>query len=1237
MDVEVPGDDWEFPEEEEEETTGNPEAHPTKLKPSPTLPSREEVAQHYATHCPYRSWCPICVAASAREDPHRRKTAGRDSESGLPVVAIDYELLEEKITVLVARDLESGATLAYDCEAKGPSDAWMIKQFVKDLEDWGRKDVCIKSDGEPAIIAVQSALAEARTGRTVPLNPPAYNPKANGVAEKAVQDVTDIVRRQILGLESRLKKKVEARLPIVTWILRHAAWTLTRFQVGHDGMTPWRRLVGRSWNGYLAEMGEQVMGKLALKRPANVKKTKRGKKKLEARCVKGTWVGIYPRTGEHILVTTAGDAIRVRTIHRLVEEERWNADVVLAIRSTPRKPCPSAGHADPMPRRVEASEEQPTSGANLERPETDEWRSCPRELQITERLLGKFGYTPGCAGCTFKENELLGHRPHNVTCRQRIYERMTQDADEIDRLNRNEARLGRTPDIPRPNATDFAKAAAAAKPEAEPLREQAQRPTEASESQSHGGAAESPGTPIANDTDGAEPILKEDEDDIPDYVAMSDAEDGEDEGDAELEEHATKRARAPEPEEPASPASKRARALALGTTGIKETKAALTQMLKSAIEVPSMKAILEDLDKLPELNASHSRWRHKIAKDLEVGPEIERLMAIQTALERLEHPVPPRHSARPRQEKDGEDKMMMSLMAAQDKVELLTPPHELPGSVDFTKLYEKFDFYDDVSGLQLDPKLTAAARKLEIDFFKGRGVYTKVKREPWMTVLTTRWLDINKGDRQHPKIRCRLVGREIARERRDDLFAGTPPLESLRAILALCASRQSQKKPARIMALDVSRAYFYAPATRAIHIHIPAEDRVPGDEGMVAKLNLSLYGTRDAAQNWAATYTKFLNACGFRTGKGSPCNFWNEARDMAITVHGDDFTCCGSAEDLRWLQHKFEAKFEVTCSILGPDSGQAQEVKILNRIIRWEKGGIAYEADQRHAELVIRELGLQNAKPVSTPGTKEDTAAGSAPTGGMCLTVEENSELLPAHEASKYRQIAARLNYLALDRTELQYSCKEASRRMAVPRVCDWRMLKRIGRFLVGAPRSIQQFPWQQMPTSLDIFTDSDWAGCQASCRSTSGGIVRWGRHCLKTWSSTQATIALSSAEAELYALTKGAAQALGIIAMMDDFGVFASATIHTDASAALGIVRRQGLGKLRHLNVRYLWMQEQVREKKLAVAKVAGAENPADLVTKHLSFDKIQLHLAKLGMKLSAGRATSAPTLGCLHHVTPF
>ena len=75
--------------------------------------------------------------------------------------------------------------------------------------------------------------------------------------------------------------------------------------------------------------------------------------------------------------------------------------------------------------------------------------------------------------------------------------------------------------------------------------------------------------------------------------------------------------------------------------------------------------------------------------------------------------------------------------------------------------------------------------------------------------------------------RSRLVGCEFAREKRDDLFAATPPLESLRTIAAICASTQNSAKPDdnfMLMSNDVSRAYFYAPATGAIYIEIPQED-----------------------------------------------------------------------------------------------------------------------------------------------------------------------------------------------------------------------------------------------------------------------------------------------------------------------------------------------------------------------------------------------------------------------------
>ena len=199
---------------------------------------------------------------------------------------------------------------------------------------------------------------------------------------------------------------------------------------------------------------------------------------------------------------------------------------------------------------------------------------------------------------------------------------------------------------------------------------------------------------------------------------------------------------------------------------------------------------------------------------------------------------------------------------------------------------------------------------------------------------------------------------------------------------------------------------------------------------------------------------------------------------------------------------------------------------------------------------------------------------------------------------------------------------------MARPRAGDWATLKRIGRYLLGKPRLVVKFDWQQVPKHVDCFTDSDWAGCKTTCRSTSGGVLQLGGHCLKTWSSSQATVALSSAEAELYALTKGSAQALGAMSLLQDFGVVVNAKVHADASAAIGIARRTGLGKLRHLNVRYLWIQDQVRLDNFELLKVKGTSNPADLLTKHLSGPDVEKNLSFLNMYRPAGRADSAPTL---------
>ena len=402
------------------------------------------------------------------------------------------------------------------------------------------------------------------------------------------------------------------------------------------------------------------------------------------------------------------------------------------------------------------------------------------------------------------------------------------------------------------------------------------------------------------------------------------------------------------------------------------------------------------------------------------------------------------------------------------------------------------------------------------------------------------------------------------------------------------------------MSNDVKRAYFFAPTKRPIFIEIPAEDWEVGDEHRVGQLNLSLYGTRDAAANWAAAYTKMLQDIGFVKGRSSPCNFYHPDKQIKTTVHGDDFTSSGPEEELLWLKAKMEEKFDIKTNFLGPDvKRHAQEIRILNRVLRWTSDGIEYEADPRHAEIVVEQLGLVGAKPVVTPGCREEAAEATRDDGEP---EDDSDNLLVGIEATMYRGIVARLNYLALDRPDIQYACKEVSRKMSSPREQDWTQVKRIGRYLIGAPRLTQSLCLQSNRNHFDTFTDSDWAGCKKTCRSTSGGAATIGRHTIKTWSTTQATVALSSGEAELFSLVKGACISLGLISLANDFGIDLGATLHTDASAAVGMVGRQGLGKLRHLNVQYLWIQDRIKSEELKVLKVPGTDNPADLFTKHLS-----------------------------------
>ncbi len=183
---------------------------------------------------------------------------------------------------------------------------------------------------------------------------------------------------------------------------------------------------------------------------------------------------------------------------------------------------------------------------------------------------------------------------------------------------------------------------------------------------------------------------------------------------------------------------------------------------------------------------------------------------------------------------------------------------------------------------------------------------------------------------------------------------------------------------------------------------------------------------------------------------------------------------------------------------MGPGERDGKEATVLNRIVRWchdDQGQwLEYEADPRQVERLVADCGLEGAKPVATPGVRTRTED------------LDRDKPLEQRLHTAFRGSAARGNYLSVDRLDRHYACNEVRRWMAHPSEASWAALKRLGRYLAGLPRLVYMYREQEVDW-LDAYTDTDWAGCPRTRKSTNGGCLLLGAHTIKHWSSTQAGI----------------------------------------------------------------------------------------------------------------------------------
>lgn len=392
-----------------------------KLRKAPREPSAQERRDHEQLHLPYRSWCRWCVKARGASHPHVKQA---EVNHGMAGINLDYwfmrnEAGEDKATVLTLKDDESKAYCGYVCVKKGRSDdlGWKIVNDVARMGH-GKESIVVKSDNENSISDLVNEIVELRSSETHVETSPKYDSQSNGIAERAIRSHEGLCRTIKLALEDHIGGRIDCSHPIITFLVPHTADLLTKIMIGKDGRTAYERIKKKKYSGELVEFGCGVHCLVP------VDKLEGGN--MTERWVEGCWVGKRWNSDEHKVILEDGNIHYFRSVEILDEKRRWRKDLIDWVKCTPWKKfkIESAGSDEPKvipftPLEVKESVEY--------KPVIPDYST--RSFRITDDMIHKFGYIKGCIRCEAMRRKAfdVNSKRHSAQCRERLIKVMKED------------------------------------------------------------------------------------------------------------------------------------------------------------------------------------------------------------------------------------------------------------------------------------------------------------------------------------------------------------------------------------------------------------------------------------------------------------------------------------------------------------------------------------------------------------------------------------------------------------------------------------------------------------------------------------------------------------------------------------------------------------------------------------------------------------------------------------------
>lgn len=562
-----------------------------------------------------------------------------------------------------------------------------------------------------------------------------------------------------------------------------------------------------------------------------------------------------------------------------------------------------------------------------------------------------------------------------------------------------------------------------------------------------------------------------------------------------------------------------------------------------------------------------------------VNPEDEALSSetdSDTDQEQHQQPTATRRSNRVRRRPTRFDgyEMAETAMCAENFVE------DIPNSVE--ELRKRSDW----------PEWQAAISD-EMNSLVKNKTWTLTSLPPGKNLIDSKWIFKVKHNDAGGIVRfkARLVARGFSQRKGFDYestYAPVAGLTTLRVLLAI-----ANQDGMNLHQLDVKTAFLNGFLEEEIYMRLPVEFEA-GD--LVAKLQKSIYGLKQASRAWNSRFHDFVLTLGFRRSEIDNCLYTATISGelVYLLIYVDDILIAShSLNVIIKLKAKLKAEFEMT------DMDEVNTFLGLT-IVRRKDEGVMEISQRRYLERLLDRFGMADCKPKQTP-------------------LETNMKLEKCTDPSgyttkPYRELIGCLTYVAVtSRPDICAAVNYYSTFQSCASDVHWNHAKRILRYIKG---TLDLKLVMKRSTSCEViegYADSDWAGDIGDRKSLSGYVFQVHQATVSWTAQKQRTVALSSAEAEYISLSVAVKEAIWLRMLLKDFKKeFGGPTIiHEDNQACISVAEDDKMTKrLKHIDVRYRFVQDAVQRGTICLEYVASENQVADIMTKGLprvQFEKLR------------------------------